>query len=79
MSSPRVASDLAVPKRTIRLLGRLGLCLQSALFADLIFVCIAHLLYVSFAPLGDLLGNIGEELKIKKLPAKVPGVIAIYF
>jgi hypothetical protein len=41
--------------------------------------CIAHLSYVGFVLLGDLLGNIGEELKIQKLPAKVPGVISIYF
>ncbi len=40
---------------------------------------IAHLLYVGFVLLGDLLGCIGEELKIQKLPAKVPGVISIYF
>jgi hypothetical protein len=40
---------------------------------------VAHLLYVGFVPLGDLLGNIGEELKIQKLPAKVLGVISIYF
>jgi hypothetical protein len=41
--------------------------------------CIAHLLYVGLVPLGDLSGNIGEELKIQKLPATVPGVILIYF
>jgi hypothetical protein len=41
--------------------------------------CIAHLSYVGFVPLGNLLGKIGEELKIQKLPAKVPGVILIYF
>jgi hypothetical protein len=41
--------------------------------------CIAHLLYVGYVLLGNLLGNIGEELKIQKLPAKVPGVISIYF
>jgi hypothetical protein len=41
--------------------------------------CIAHLSHVGFVPLGNLLGNIGEELKIQKLPAKVPGVISIYF
>ena len=35
---------------------------------------IAHLPYVGFVPLNDCLGNIREELKIQKLPAKVPGV-----
>jgi hypothetical protein len=40
---------------------------------------IAHLSYVGFVLLGDLLGNIEEELQIQKLPAKVPGVILIYF
>ncbi len=35
--------------------------------------------YVGFVPLGDLLGNIREKLKIQKLLAKVPGVITIYF
>jgi hypothetical protein len=40
---------------------------------------IAHLLYVGFVLLGDLLGNIGEELKNQKMLAKVPGVISIYF
>ncbi len=38
-----------------------------------------HLSYVGFVLLSDLLGNIGGELKIQKLPAKVPGVISIYF
>jgi len=33
---------------------------------------ITHLLSVGFVPLGNLLGNIEEELKIQKLPAKVP-------
>jgi hypothetical protein len=40
---------------------------------------IVHLSYVGFVPLGDLLDNIGEKLKIQKLPAKVPGVTLIYF
>jgi hypothetical protein len=40
---------------------------------------IAHLSYVGFVPLGNLLGNIKEELKIQKLPAKVSVVISIYF
>jgi hypothetical protein len=40
---------------------------------------IAHLSYVGFVPLGNLLGNIGEKLKIPKFPAKVPGVILVYF
>jgi hypothetical protein len=48
-------------------------------FCRFIFCCVAHLSYVGFVPLGDLLGNIGEELKIQKLPAKVSGVILIYF
>jgi hypothetical protein len=49
-------------------------------FLRFIFLfCIAHLSYVGFVPLGDLLGNIEEELKIQKLPAKVPGVNSIYF
>jgi hypothetical protein len=41
--------------------------------------CIVHLSYVGLVLLGDLLGNIEKELKIQKLPAKVPGVISIYF
>jgi hypothetical protein len=40
---------------------------------------IAHSSYEGFVLLDDLLGNIEEELKIQKLPAKVPGVISIYF
>jgi hypothetical protein len=48
-------------------------------FRGFIFCFVSRICCIGFVPLVDLLGNIGEELKIQKLPANVPGVISINF